>query len=44
MKKANTPKKQQGAERALSKAMFNDTERALAELARLYRSGCHRGK
>jgi hypothetical protein len=36
MKKAGTPKKQQGAERALSKAMFNDTERALTELARLY--------
>jgi GTPase SAR1 family protein len=37
MKKANAPKKQQGAERALSKAMTDDTEQALAELAKLYR-------
>jgi hypothetical protein len=37
MKKANTPRKQQGAERALSKAMASDTEQALTELAKLYR-------
>ena len=35
--RVNAPKKQQGAERALSKAMRVDTEKALAELARLYR-------
>lgn len=37
MKKANTPKKQQGAERALSRAMTSDTEQALLEMAKLYR-------
>jgi len=37
MKKADAPRKQQGAERALSKAMANDTEQALIELATLYR-------
>ncbi len=37
MKAANAPRKQQGAERALSKAMTSDTEQALAELAKLYR-------
>jgi Domain of unknown function (DUF3482)/50S ribosome-binding GTPase len=36
MKKADAPRKQQGAERALSKNMASDTEQALIELARLY--------
>ncbi len=37
MNRAKTPKKQQGAERALSQAMKAETEKAVAELARFYR-------